>query len=92
MTSFPSNSGARGASRSPAPALAVAADASLASFQAATVIPASTSFSWDFNNQCLQPYDAATATYNITTLTWSSTNGGQVAVVMAAAVPALLMD
>jgi hypothetical protein len=67
--------------------LAVQCDPSLVSFQAATVIPASTSFSWDFNNQCLQPYDAATATYNITSLTWSSTNGGQVAVVMGAATP-----
>lgn len=41
--------------------------------------------SWDFNNQCLQPYVASSATESVTSLTWSSTNGGQVAVVMGSA-------
>jgi hypothetical protein len=40
--------------------------------------------SWDFNNQLLQPYVASGATESVTSMTWSSTNGGQVAVVMAA--------
>jgi hypothetical protein len=43
--------------------------------------------SWDFNDQILQQYDASTATYAISSLTWSSTNGGQVAVVTSAATP-----
>jgi hypothetical protein len=43
--------------------------------------------SWDFNDQLLQQYDASTATYSITSQTWSSTNGGQVAVVMGSASP-----
>jgi hypothetical protein len=43
--------------------------------------------SWDFNDQLLQQYDASTATYAITSQTWSSTNGGQVAVVAAVATP-----
>ncbi len=41
--------------------------------------------SWDFNNQVLQPYDAATATYALTSATWAATNGGQITVVMAVA-------
>lgn len=40
--------------------------------------------SWDFNDSVLQPYVASGATESVTSLTWSSTNGGQVAVVMAA--------
>jgi hypothetical protein len=40
--------------------------------------------SWDFNDQLLQPYVASGATESVTSMTWSSTNGGQVAVVMAA--------
>lgn len=42
-------------------------------------------FSWDFNNNCLQAYDAATATVNITSATYATTNGGQLAIVAAAA-------
>lgn len=41
--------------------------------------------SWDFNDQLLQPYVASGATETISSLTWSATNGGQVAVVMASA-------
>lgn len=41
--------------------------------------------SWDFNAQRLQPYLASGGTEAVTSLTWSSTNGGQVAVVMTAA-------
>lgn len=40
--------------------------------------------SWDFNDSRLQPYVASGATESVTSMTWSSTNGGQVAVVMAA--------
>lgn len=40
--------------------------------------------SWDFVSQVLQPYVASGATESVTSMTWSSTNGGQVAVVMAA--------
>lgn len=41
--------------------------------------------SWDFTNQVLQPYVASGATEAVTSMTWSATNGGQVAVVMAGA-------
>lgn len=40
--------------------------------------------SWDFINQQLQPYVASTPTESVTSMTWSSTNGGQAAIVMAA--------
>jgi hypothetical protein len=44
--------------------------------------------SWDFNNQVLQPYDAATATYSVTSATSSYSNGVYtIAIVMAAASP-----
>lgn len=41
---------------------------------------------WDFTNNCLAA-GGASASYSVTSLTWSSTNGGQVAVVAAAATP-----
>lgn len=41
--------------------------------------------SWDFVNQRLVPYQPTEAQIAITSLTWSATNGGQVAVVAAAA-------
>jgi hypothetical protein len=44
--------------------------------------------SWDFNNQVLQPYDASTATYSVTSATSSYANGVYtIAIVMAAASP-----
>lgn len=64
--------------------IAVACDPSLVSLEGNVVTQ---NVSWDFNNQVLQPYDASTATYAITSMTWSSTNGGQVAVVMGVASP-----
>jgi len=42
--------------------------------------------SWDFNNQVLAPYETA-ATYAITSMTWSATNGGQAVVVAGVATP-----
>jgi hypothetical protein len=42
--------------------------------------------SWNFAGGFLQPYDAATATVSITSMTWAATNGGQIAVVAGAAV------
>lgn len=62
--------------------LAVAADPTLVSTEGGLV---SQQVSWDFNNSRLQPYDASTATYAISTMTWSSTNGGQIAIVMSVA-------
>jgi hypothetical protein len=41
--------------------------------------------SWDFNDSILQPYVASGATEAVTSMTWSTTNGGQVAVVMTSA-------
>ena len=44
-------------------------------------------FSWDFNTQTLQPYDASTATYALTSMTYTATggvNGGPGFVVVAA--------
>lgn len=43
--------------------------------------------SWNFASQTLQPYDASTATYSITSMTWSATNGGQAVVVAGVATP-----
>lgn len=40
---------------------------------------------WDFNAQVLAP--SASSSYSVTSLTWSATNGGQVAVVTSAATP-----
>jgi hypothetical protein len=42
--------------------------------------------SWDFINQCLQPYDASTATYALTSMTYTATgaSGGPGFVVVAA--------
>lgn len=42
-------------------------------------------FSWDFNNDRLAAYDAATATVAISSMTYATTNGGQIAVVASAA-------
>lgn len=42
-------------------------------------------FSWNFQGQFLQPYDASTATVAISSMTWAATNGGQIAVVTSAA-------
>lgn len=41
--------------------------------------------SWDFNNQALQPYDAATATYALSSVTWNNTSGGQAVIVASVA-------
>jgi len=60
--------------------IAVACNPSLVSLQTGVITAQN---SWDFNDSVLQAYDASTATYSVTSLTWSSTNGGQVAVVMA---------
>jgi len=62
--------------------LAVAMDPSLVSASGYLV---TSLFSWNFQGQFLQPYDAATATVNVTSMAWAATNGGQIAVVAAAA-------
>jgi hypothetical protein len=63
----------------------VAMDPSLVSLDGSLI---TTQVSWDFNNQVLQPFDAATATYSVTSAT-SSFSGGvyTIAIVMAAASP-----
>ena len=40
--------------------------------------------SWDFNNQLIQPYDASTATYSLTSITSSYAAGVYTMVVVAA--------
>ena len=63
----------------------VAMDPSLVSLSGGLI---SQQVSWDFNNQVLQPYDAATATYSVTSITSSYASGVYTfAVVMAAASP-----
>ncbi len=62
--------------------LAVACDPSLASLEGGAINP---NVSWDFNDGVLQPYVASGATEAVTSMTWSATNGGQVAVVMTGA-------
>lgn len=69
---YPLGSGAR---------IKVAIEPSLVSLQGSLI---SSQVSWNFTNQRLQPYVASGATESVTSMTWSSTNGGQVAVVMAA--------
>lgn len=64
--------------------IAVQIDPDLVSLQGGLISP---NVSWDFNNSVLQPYVASGATEAVTSFTWSATNGGQVAVVMAAATP-----
>lgn len=60
----------------------VAVDPSLVNLEGSII---SSQVSWDFNDQRLQPYVASGATEAVTSMTWSATNGGQVAVVMAGA-------
>lgn len=63
--------------------VAVACDPAFAASLASSTI--SSTLYWDFVAQCL--VGSASASYSVTSLTWSSTNGGQVAVVMAATTP-----
>jgi hypothetical protein len=66
-------------------AIPVAMDPSLVSLDGSLI---TTQVSWDFNNQVLQPFDASTPTYSITSQTATFANGVYtVAVVMAAASP-----
>jgi hypothetical protein len=64
--------------------IAVACDPSLASTLAGGAI--NQAVSWDFNNQVLQPYDASTPTYSLTSITssYSATTGLYTFVVVAA--------
>lgn len=65
--------------------IAVAMDPSLVSLDGGLITQ---QVSWDFNNQVLQPYDASTATYSVTSATSSYANGVYtIAIVMAAASP-----
>jgi hypothetical protein len=65
--------------------IAVAMDPSLVSLNGGLITQ---NVSFDFNNQVLQPYDASTATFSVTSAT-SSFSGGvyTIAIVMAAASP-----
>ena len=60
----------------------VACDPGLASLEGGAI---NQNVSWDFNDQMLQEYVASGGTESVTSMTWSSTNGGQVAVVMGSA-------
>ena len=64
--------------------IAVAIDPSLVSLEGGII---GAQVSWDFNTQRLTPYVASTTTITINSATWSSTNGGQFAVVTAGAIP-----
>lgn len=67
----------------------VALDPSLISLEGSII---SSQVSWDFTNQRLQPYDASTATFAISSATWASTGGGTLTIVAGAAVPFGLGD
>ena len=56
-------------------------DPSLVSLEGSII---TTQVSWDFNNQVLQPYDASTATYSLTSITSSYASGVYTMVVVAA--------
>lgn len=60
----------------------VAMDPSLVTLEGLII---SSQVSWDFNNQLLQPYDASTATYSLTSITSSYAAGVYTMVVVAAA-------
>jgi hypothetical protein len=62
--------------------IAVACDPSLVSLDGGLTTQ---QVSWDFNNQVLQPYDAATATVSLTSITSSYSGGVYTFVVVAAA-------
>ncbi len=62
--------------------IAVACDPTLVSLETGLI---NQNVSWDFNDSILQPYVASGATEAVTSMTWSATNGGQVAVVMTGA-------
>jgi hypothetical protein len=59
----------------------VAIDPSLVSLEGEII---TTQVSWDFNNQVLQPYDASSATYSLTSITSSYANGVYTMVVVGA--------
>ncbi len=59
--------------------IAVACDPALASTEGDAINKATT-WSWNWNSGFLQAYDASTATYAISAMTWASTNGGQIAI------------
>jgi hypothetical protein len=63
--------------------IAVAMDPSLVSLAGGII---NSQVSWDINNQCLQPYDASTATYSLTSITssYSATTGLYTFAVVAA--------
>lgn len=63
--------------------IAVAADPALIGLEGGLV---SAQVGWDFNNQRLAPYET-TATYALSTMVWSATNGGQIAVVTSVPTP-----
>lgn len=63
--------------------IAVACDPSLISLQTGVITQ---QVSWDFNNQVLQPYDAATATYALTSATAVYNNNGTWTVTVVGAV------
>ena len=56
-------------------------DPSLVSLEGSII---TSQISWDFNNQILQPYDASTATYSLTSITSSYASGVYTMVVVAA--------
>jgi hypothetical protein len=60
----------------------VACDASLATLEGGLI---NANVSWNFGGNFLQVYDASTATVAISTMVWSATNGGQIAIVTSAA-------
>jgi len=64
--------------------IAVACDPSLVSLEGSVI---TSQVSWDFHNQVLQPYDASTPTYALSSVTWANTNGGQLTVVASVATP-----
>ena len=60
--------------------IVVACDPELISLAGGIITP---QVSWDFNAQVLQPYDAATASYAISTAVWDAATGGEITVVMS---------
>ena len=63
--------------------IAVACDPALASTEGSAINKATT-WSWNWAAGFLQAYDAATATYAISAMTYATTNGGQIAITCTA--------
>jgi hypothetical protein len=82
VPTFPANSGVGFFRLGSGARIAVAMDPGLVGATGSLI---TSYFSWDFNTQTLTPYDASTGTVTVNSMVYATTNGGQIAIVTAAA-------